>query len=314
MDETLGVVEPLPRRETAAVDPRDRISVRDYIRDVEIGAFKAERGVTQRVRFNVVLEVRAHTAASNDDVDKVLSYDTIVEAIDAQLSTERINLLETLAERIAERCLEDARAVRVVVRIEKLDRIPGALGVEISRTRRAVPVPQIGPVLQADTPEHPRPIVFFLSNVVAEGDDLTELVARLAGADVPSVICLGTVEGFENHLDGWPGRRIGLLSIEQNAWALASRDPRCVVVESRTELDWAMKHQQLSVWAPSKIVLDAVEKPDVDLAHPERLALWLAETLDAARFVLIGSDPELWQGTVEVVHFDPKQGYDALEI
>ena len=44
-----------------------------------------------------------------------------------------MNLLETVAERIAQSCLEDIRAVRVFVRIEKLEKIPGGLGVEIVR-------------------------------------------------------------------------------------------------------------------------------------------------------------------------------------
>ena len=56
-------------------------------------------------------------------------------------------------------------------------------------------------------------------------------------------------------------RRIDLLAIEQNAWILAARDPRCVVVATRTEIDWAMKHGQMVVWAPSKLVLDAVDGP-----------------------------------------------------
>ena len=56
-------------------------------------------------------------------------------------------------------------------------------------------------------------------------------------------------------------RRIDLLAIEQNAWVLAGRDPRCVVVASRTEIDWAMRHGQIVVWAPSKMVLDAVDGP-----------------------------------------------------
>ena len=72
------------RRATHAGPPLDRISVRDYIRQVEIGAFRTERGVTQRIRFNVVLEVSHHTAAQDDDVDKVISYDTITEAIEAR--------------------------------------------------------------------------------------------------------------------------------------------------------------------------------------------------------------------------------------
>ena len=137
MDETAIAFEPPHARASAthAGPPLDRISVRDYVRAVEIGAFRSERGVTQRIRFNVVLEVSHHAAAEADDVDQVISYDTITEAIEAELAAERVNLLETLAERVAHRCLADPRAVRVFVRIEKLDRIPGALGVEIVRAR-----------------------------------------------------------------------------------------------------------------------------------------------------------------------------------
>ena len=83
MDETAIAFE-LPHARAAATHagpPLDRISVRDYTRQVEIGAFRTERGVTQRIRFNVVLEVSHHTAARDDDVDKVISYDTITEAI-----------------------------------------------------------------------------------------------------------------------------------------------------------------------------------------------------------------------------------------
>ena len=75
-------------------------------------------------------------AAATDDVDQVLSYDTITEAIEYQLHVERLNLLETLAERIAAQILTHAQALRAFVRIEKLDRIPGSLGVEIVRTRK----------------------------------------------------------------------------------------------------------------------------------------------------------------------------------
>ena len=84
-----------------------------------------------------------------DDVDQVISYDTITEAIEAELAAERVNLLETLAERVAHRCLADPRAVRVFVRIEKLDRIPGALGVEIVRARLPEAAARLRPVAAA---------------------------------------------------------------------------------------------------------------------------------------------------------------------
>ena len=95
----------------------DRISVRDYIIKAEIGAFQSERGKKQRLRISVVLEVQLNDNKKYDDVDKIISYDTIIEAINKQLSIERINLLETFSEKIASEVLTDFRAKRVFVRV-----------------------------------------------------------------------------------------------------------------------------------------------------------------------------------------------------
>lgn len=61
-------------------------------------------------------------------MDKILSYDRLTEAIAAELAAERLNLLETLADRIAARILREPQAERVFLRIEKLDRGPWVLG------------------------------------------------------------------------------------------------------------------------------------------------------------------------------------------
>ena len=193
MDETAIAFE-LPHVRASATHagpPLDRISVRDYVRDVEIGAFRTERGVTQRIRFNVVLEVSHHAAAQDDDVDKVISYDTITEAIEHELAAERVNLLETLAERVAARCLADPRAVRVFVRIEKLDRIPGALGVEIVRTRLADEAPRLRPVeRRATAAARRRPPAGRLSRARRSAADarLARRARRPGGS--PFVLCL----------------------------------------------------------------------------------------------------------------------------
>src|SRR5690606_7620687 len=94
----------------AGADPRDRISLRDHVVEAEIGAYQKERGHKQRLRFNVVVEVRRITAPLEDDVDRILSYDRITEEIAAELSQSRLNLLETLAEHIAERILAEPQA------------------------------------------------------------------------------------------------------------------------------------------------------------------------------------------------------------
>lgn len=286
-DETrLAFAHPSERaKATAGPDPLDRISLSDHEREVEIGAFQQERGLTQRVRFNVVVEVRSAANPDADDVDRILSYDTIVEAIDHELQAERLNLLETLAARIAERVLAHPLAARCFVRIEKLDRGPFALGVEIVRS--APDRPRL--LLLKDGAPHP--LVVFLSNAAIARDDLAALLDRLEAQGKPVILCVGRPDEPVPVADhAMPQRRIDLLAIEQNAWILASHDDRCVVVDSRTELDWAMKHGRISVWAPSKLVLDSVDGPDTAARSGEALALWLAERFEAEGMLFLGGE------------------------
>ena len=282
-DIRLAFAHPEERAEaSASADPRDRISLRGHVVEVEIGAFQQERGNRQRVSFDVVVEVRPHPAPLQDDVDRILSYDRITEAIAAELASERLNLLETLAERVAERILAEPQAMRAFVRIEKLDRGPGALGVEIVRARAEMPVRagEDGAALH--------PVVVFFDNAAIAAGDLSARLDALQTLGRPVILTVGPPDLARPQTGHRPTqRRIDLLAIEQNAWVLAARDPRCVVVETRTEIDWAMKHDKLVVWAPSKLVLDAVDGPQGREAVA--LALWLAEMLAAERLVVHGS-------------------------
>ena len=266
-DIRLAFAHPSERAEASAEGHFDRISLRDYTVEVEIGAFQLERGTLQRVKFNIVVEVAPLTGPIDDDVDRILSYDRVTEAIAIELEAERINLLETLAARVAERILLEPQAERVFVRIEKLDRGPFALGVEIVRARGGVA--DAGQTHQ-DAP-HPR--VLFLSNEAIGSAHLKGWIDDLAARDAPLIICVGTNDQpLPQTGHAMTQRRIDLLGIEQNAWMLAARDLRCKVVETRTELDWAMKNGQICVWAPSKIVLDAVDGPAVGPADAVGLA------------------------------------------
>ena len=257
----------------------DRISLRDHVVEVEIGAFQQERGRTQRLSFNVVVEVKAPGQVA-DDVDKILSYDRITEAIQAELSGDRLNLLETLAENVAARILTEDQALRTFVRIEKLDLGPGALGVEIVRS-----VNDLRSDVEIETPS---PLVIFLSAEAVASPMLPRWLDELDAQPLPAILAVD-LPGTPMPAAAHPAaeRRIRLLEIEQNAWVLAARDPRCVVVDSRTELDWAAKQGRISVWAPSKMVLDAGQPPDG--TDPGDLALWLAGDLGAARILAVGA-------------------------
>jgi dihydroneopterin aldolase len=269
---------------TAPGGPLDRISLRDHLVEVEIGAFQAERGTTQRICFNVVVEVAPLPADLDDDVDRILSYDKVTEAIAYELAAERLNLLETLAERVAERILLEPQAIRSFVRIEKLDRGPGALGVEIVRSKD-----QVSHVVEEEEVPHPR--LMYLSNAAIDSDNLAGWIDQMECRQRPLILCVGAhpLHGPQTG-HKMTQRRIDLLAIEQNAWRLAAKDHRCKVVATRTELDWAMKNGQICVWAPSKIVLDAVDGPSAAPSDAVALASWFAATFEAEEMIVIGAE------------------------
>jgi len=285
----LAFAHPAERAEQTAPSGgplRDRISLRDHVVEVEIGAFQAERGIRQRIKFNVVVEVLPTGKDVEDDVDRILSYDRVTEAIQFALQSERLNLLETLAERVAERILSEPQAARVFVRIEKLDRGPGALGVEIAREKG-------GDRSAAQShQEAPHPLVVFLSNAAIASNGLGALIDDLTAGQTPVIFCVGPANSpAPLSAAALAQRRIDLLAIEQNAWVLAGRDRRCVVTGTRTELDWAMKNGQVCVWAPSKIVLDAVDGPSASPRDALELVAWFAGQMDAAELVVVGAKP-----------------------
>ncbi|MEM1371186.1 MAG: dihydroneopterin aldolase [Pseudomonadota bacterium] len=113
----------------------DRIFVRDLILDCHLGVYPEEQGVTQRVGFTVEACVAPDVHSTRDEISDVPSYDDLSNAIKDTLAAGHINLVETIAERVCERILQDKRIVSVRMRIDKLERGPSAVGVEITRPR-----------------------------------------------------------------------------------------------------------------------------------------------------------------------------------
>jgi dihydroneopterin aldolase len=119
------VTAPQPRK--AALPAPIRCFVRDLVLDALIGVYDHERASPQRIRINLDLEVTGPGVTGEDGV----------AAVRALVGQGHVTLIETLAERIAERCLADTRVLSTRVRVEKLDVFPDAasVGVEIERFR-----------------------------------------------------------------------------------------------------------------------------------------------------------------------------------
>ena len=117
-----------------------KVFVRDLVLSARIGVYQHEKLGTQRVRINLELICTEHPAIK-DDLNNVVNYAELVAQVRALVDAGHINLVETLADRIAQACLDDRRVQTAKVRIEKLDVFPEAdsVGVEIERQRDSGP-------------------------------------------------------------------------------------------------------------------------------------------------------------------------------
>ena len=112
----------------------DKLIVRDFIIDMSVGAYAYEHGKPQRVKFDVVAEVRRRTNAPRDIRD-IFSYDIIMDTIRTIVADGHVDLLETLAEKISQSLLRHPDIAVLHLKLEKLDLGPAIVGVEITRKR-----------------------------------------------------------------------------------------------------------------------------------------------------------------------------------
>jgi dihydroneopterin aldolase len=120
------------------------VFLRDLLFEASIGVYAQEQGVRQRIRVNVDLGVAddgargvSRAPVGRDDLARVVDYAVIAEQVTTLVAAGHVQLVETLAERIAEACLGDPRVALARVRVEKMDVLPhgASAGVEVERRR-----------------------------------------------------------------------------------------------------------------------------------------------------------------------------------
>ena len=111
------------------------VFIRDLLLTCLIGVHKREKKKPQRICINLDLAVSEEIDVSTDRLTDVVCYEEVADRIRSLVSKGHVNLVETLAEKIANLCLEDRRVRAARVRIEKLDVFKDAssAGVEIER-------------------------------------------------------------------------------------------------------------------------------------------------------------------------------------
>ncbi|MFW6158916.1 MAG: dihydroneopterin aldolase [Planctomycetota bacterium] len=117
--------------------PLDRIHIGDLFLRCVVGVRDWERREKQNVNVNITLFADLRTPGRTDRLEDTVDYVAIKKKVIELVESSSFYLIERLAQRIAETCLENGRVERVAVRLEK----PGALrfartvSVEIVRDR-----------------------------------------------------------------------------------------------------------------------------------------------------------------------------------
>jgi len=114
----------------------DHIFVRDLRLQTLIGFHRRERVVPQTVRIDLEIGIANRAVFESDRVADCIDYDKVTARI-REISSEHVNLVETLADRIARLVLEEFGAAWVKVSIAKLGILKdaGLIGVTVERRR-----------------------------------------------------------------------------------------------------------------------------------------------------------------------------------
>lgn len=86
------------------------------------GVYQEERKLGQRFVVDVTLGVDTREAAAHDDLTATVDYGAVATRVVAVVEGEPVDLIETLAQRIADVCLAVERVAEVMVTVHK----PGA--------------------------------------------------------------------------------------------------------------------------------------------------------------------------------------------
>ncbi len=97
----------------------DRLSVRGLAVHGHHGVFDFERRDGQEFVIDLVLAMDTRPAAQHDDLQDTVDYGTLVDEVRSAVANDPVDLIETLAQRIADVCLRHAHVEAVEVTVHK---------------------------------------------------------------------------------------------------------------------------------------------------------------------------------------------------
>lgn len=97
----------------------DKLAVRGLEIHGHHGVFDFERKDGQSFVIDLVLGLDSRPAAAGDDLHDTVDYGTLVASVKLAVETDPVDLIETLAQRIADVCLSESKVEWVEVTVHK---------------------------------------------------------------------------------------------------------------------------------------------------------------------------------------------------
>jgi dihydroneopterin aldolase len=112
----------------------DRITLRGLRAFGYHGVLDQERETGQPFLIDAVLAVDTRFAAASDDLADTVDYATLAQRLVAIVEADPVELIETLAQRLADACLENERVAAVEITVHKPEAPAGVSFDDISVT------------------------------------------------------------------------------------------------------------------------------------------------------------------------------------
>ncbi len=116
----------------------DKISIQGLLVNSKIGIFSWEKQIEQPLEIDLTYRCDARYIAQEDDINQAIDYAAISHTIKQFTQENRFQLLETLAEKLADTLLQQFDLAWIQLTIKKIAAIKGAkyVAIDLERERK----------------------------------------------------------------------------------------------------------------------------------------------------------------------------------
>ena len=235
--------------------PPDRIALVGLRGRGHHGVLAHERAEGQEFVVDVALQVSTASAAATDDLTLTVDYGVLAQRVVAEIEGEPVDLIETLAERIAAVALEPAQVGSVVVTVHKPSApitVPFA-DVSVTVVRDRVPEPRAAT----------RAVLALGSNLGDRVAHLRAAVAAISSAAGVEVLAVSPV--YETEPVGGPPQPDYLTAVVLVETTLAPAK----LLGLAHSVERARARARTEHWGPRTLDVDVVQMGDERAARPE---------------------------------------------